>query len=195
MIVINEDLFFGSLQLIQIFFQRSYSTNDPLVNVTLMTINKNLPSEDHMENLEKNTMNFFGDLENDFQNLEYIREERLRDLTLAVLSVLAPIYYIYTWVVTRSLFVELGHQSNQVHNLGTGGQGTGAGVRRLPAKLVAVRLVTTNHGHNQVYPHSLQPSPHQSPDLPWYVDTGGHQQQPLPSIYVQSPGSVNTSRF
>ena len=161
-----------------------------MANVTLMTINKNLPSEEHMDDLEKDTRNFFGDLEDDFQNLEYIREERLRDLTLAVLSVLAPMYYIYTWVVTRSLFVELGNQSNQVHNLRTG-----AGVRRQPAKLVAVRLVTTNHGHNQVYPHSLRPSPQQSPDLPWYVDTGGHQQQPLPSIYVQPPGSVNSSRF
>ena len=84
-----------------------------------MTINKNLPSEDHMEELEKDTMNFFGDLENDIESLEnneYIREERLRDLTLAVLSVITPMYYIYAWGVTRSLFVDLGNQSNQVHN-------------------------------------------------------------------------------
>ena len=160
-----------------------------------MTINKNLPSSGHMEDFEDDTRNFLGDLEDDFDNLEYIREERLRDLTVAVLSILAPLYYIYTWVVARSLFVDLGNQSNQVHDLRTG-QYQGTGTRRLPAKLVAVRLVTTNlGGNNQVYPHNLQPSPQRSPNLPWYVDTGGQQQSPLPSIYVQGPGSGDSSRY
>ena len=118
-------------------------------------------------------------------------KERMRDLTSAVLSVLVPTYYIYAWIVIKSLFTCLGE--TQVHPANNLMTGAGTGYRRQPVKLVAFGVVRTGHGNNMQIQQQPQISPLPQPQVPWYVDSNGGQrgQQPLPSIYVQEPADTN----
>ena len=50
------------------------------------------------------------EMEADLESPEEVTVERLEELGLAGLSVLLPLFYIYTWVAVRSLFVQLAEQ-------------------------------------------------------------------------------------
>ena len=191
---------------------RSLSIDDPLANATFHSINNNLPTEERPD-IEADTKEFIGKLENDFNNIEYMTEERMREVTIAVVSVFVPIYYLYTWIATLSLFKMLSapqqlHGQGQTQYRGQYGRGHAPGLRRPHAKLVAVGLIRSRlgqGGHNQVYPQQQQQggyytqpqySPHspQSPqELPWYVGNVGAGQ--LPTIYVQEPGDNHARRY
>ena len=147
-----------------------------------MTINNNLPTD---KDLKDETLKFINEFESDFENPELITEERLQKITVSVLSVITPLYYIYTWIVSKSLFTELDDTQRRVD---IQGGNIGAGYRRPHAKLVAVGVLTAQPRNHQ---HFQSPSP-QSGNVPWYVDGGGNQQA-LPTIYVQEPQS--NSRF
>ena len=131
-------------------------------------------------------------------------EERLREVTVAAVSVVVPIYYLYTWIATLSLFKMLSAPQDRAHGHGQYGRGHAPGLRRPHAKLVAVGLIRSRlgqGGHNQVYPqqqggyqpHYPAQSPQSPQELPWYVGGAGAGQ--LPTIYVQEPGDNHTRRF
>ena len=50
------------------------------------------------------------EVEADLESPEEVTVERLEELGLAGLSVLLPLFYIYTWTAARSLFLKLGEQ-------------------------------------------------------------------------------------
>lgn len=176
-----------------------------------------MPTEERPD-IEADTKEFIGKLENDFNNIEYMTEERLREVAIAVVSVFVPIYYLYTWIATLSLFKMLSapqhHQSHgEARYRGQYGRGHAPGLRRPHAKLVAVglirsRLAQGQGGHNQVYPHPHQQqqgggyyaqpqysphSPQSAQELPWYMGNVGAGQ--LPTIYVQEPGDKHARRY
>ena len=50
------------------------------------------------------------EVEADLQSPEEVTVERLEELGVAGLSILLPLFYIYTWIAARSLFIKLGQQ-------------------------------------------------------------------------------------
>ena len=191
---------------------RSHSWRDHMTNETYQTINNHLPSQDRRD-IEEDTKEFIGNIENSFDNIDTIMEENQRDIFLAAVSVLIPIFYLYTWTATLSLFKMLNsqpqHSSHRQHGHPQYPHQPLAGLRRPHPKLVAIGMIR-NAANNQVHPHSYYsqqsggyypPSPGQPG--PWYVNSSGSgssssssgQHQQLPTIYVQEPGDMRNSRY
>ena len=78
-----------------------------MANATLHTVSNNLPDD---TDLKQETLDFMEEMEADLESPEDVTVERLEELGLAGLSVLLPLFYIYTWVAVRSLFVQLAEQ-------------------------------------------------------------------------------------
>ena len=70
-------------------------------------MSNNLPDD---TDLKQETLDFMEEMEADLESPEDVTVERLEELGLAGLSVLLPLFYIYTWVAVRSLFVQLAEQ-------------------------------------------------------------------------------------
>ena len=60
--------------------------------------------------LEQEAVDFMEDVQSDLERPEDITAERVEDLVMAGLSVVLPLFYLYTWTAARSLFVKLGQQ-------------------------------------------------------------------------------------
>ena len=70
-------------------------------------MSNNLPDD---SDLQQETLDFMEEVEADLESPEEVTVERLEELGLAGLSVLLPLFYIYTWTAARSLFLKLGEQ-------------------------------------------------------------------------------------
>ena len=70
-------------------------------------MSNNLPDD---TDLKQETLDFMEEVEADLESPEEVTVERLEELGVAGLSVLLPLFYIYTWTAARSLFVKLGQQ-------------------------------------------------------------------------------------
>ena len=157
---------------------------DRMDNLTWKTLNNNLPQN---RDLHQDSLDFLVGVKDNIDNIENIEEDRFRELFPALLTVLLLLFYLYAWIVTKSLFSQLGHQEQAVAPLQT----LGTGPRRPNAKLFAIGVVTTQHhhqsgSHQQLPPHyPPQYSSRPAPELPWYLNNAG----PLPTIQVEEPRS------
>ena len=70
-------------------------------------MSNNLPDD---TDLKQETLDFMEEVEADLESPEEMKVERLEELVVAGLSVLLPLFYIYTWTAARSLFIKLGDQ-------------------------------------------------------------------------------------
>ena len=146
-------------------------------NLTWETLNNNLPQN---RDLHQDSLDFLDGVKDNIDNIEKIEEDRFWELFPALLTVLLLLFYLYAWIVTKSLFSQLGHQEQAVAPLQT----LGTGPRRPNAKLFAIGVVTTQHHHQSGSPS--QYSSRQAPELPWYLNNNAG---PLPTIQVEQPRS------
>ena len=70
-------------------------------------MSNNLPDD---TDLKQETLDFMEEVEADLESTEEVKVERMEELGAAGLSVLLPLFYIYTWTAARSLFIKLGDQ-------------------------------------------------------------------------------------
>ena len=161
-------------------------------NLTWETLNNNLPEN---RDLHQDSLDFLDGVKENFDNMEDIEEERFWEIFPALLSVSLLLFYLYAWVVTKSLFSQLGHQEQAV---APGLQALGTGPRRPNAKLFAIGVVSTQH-HHQTGNHDRPPhyppqynSSRVAPELPWYLTNGNGG--PLPTIQVEEP-QTNNGRY
>ena len=103
------------------FPYRIPTMEDRMDNMTWMTVNNILPEN---RDLNQDSMEFLDDLREDFYNMESIEEDRIWEIVPGVVSVVLVLFYLYTWVATKSLFSLLGAQELEVaasaQALGTG---------------------------------------------------------------------------
>ena len=132
-------------------------------NMTKESVSGMLPGHEDLQGKVEGAMDSVTGL--DVNNLLNIKEEEVKTgVTLAVL-VLLPVFYLYTWVAARSLYISLSMAEGR----------TSPGERRAPARMAAW---TVQQGH----PHPGQlgrahSHPGAAGRAPSQID---HQVQPLP---------------